>query len=232
VKRMHWQAAEALSAEAMKSYRKLVYGTTGFEDYFFASTPIAEIAELNIGSRPASRNATRAITSLRAIPWTFSWGQCRLALPGWYGLGSAVAAYTKAHGKTPTLAGMARDWPFMRVLLSNVDMVMAKSDLQIAENYLKLVPDQRLAKRIFSQIEAEWHLTADALFVMTGERERLASNPTLKRSIRNRFPYLDPLNYLQVELTRRHRMGETDERVRRGLHLSINGIAAGLRNTG
>jgi phosphoenolpyruvate carboxylase len=116
--------------------------------------------------------------------------------------------------------------------LSNVDMVMAKSDLVIAERYLRLVPDQKLALRVFKQIEREWQLTCDALELLTGKKERLANNPTLKRSIRNRFPYLDPLNHLQVELTKRHRAGETDERVRRGLHLSINGIAAGLRNTG
>jgi phosphoenolpyruvate carboxylase len=228
------QAATEISQRAMQAYRHLVYDTAGFTDYFFASTPIAEIAELNIGSRPASRKANREIASLRAIPWTFSWGQCRIALPGWYGLGSAVAAFVASNPAKHTrlVQQMATDWPFMRTLLSNVDMVMAKSDLVIAAQYLKLVPDQKLAKRIFTQIEREWQLTCDALELMTGSTERLSSNPTLKRSIRNRFPYLDPLNHLQVELTKRHRAGETDERVRRGLHLSINGIAAGLRNTG
>jgi phosphoenolpyruvate carboxylase len=235
----HAELAAQLSQAAMRAYRKLVYETPGFTDYFFAATPIAEIAELNIGSRPASRRASRDIAQLRAIPWTFSWGQCRIALPGWYGLGSAYAELVAQAGdaaaqqrRRQDLAALARGWPFMQALLSNIDMVLAKSDLAVASRYLKLVPDKRLARRMFAAIEAEWQLTQQALEAMTGETERLARNPTLKRSIRNRIPYLDPLNHLQVELTYRHRAGETDERVRRGLHISINGIAAGLRNTG
>ena len=232
------EAAKALSQSSMTAYRALVYETPGFTDYFFGATPIREIAELNIGSRPASRKATHKIEDLRAIPWGFSWGQCRLTLPGWYGFGSAVEAFLKQ----PTPAGrkealallqkMYRQWPFFRALLSNMDMVLAKSDLALASRYSELVTDARLRKRIFTAIEAEWHRTAEALGHITGEKQRLASNAALARSMRHRFPYIDPLHHLQVELVRRYREGKADERVRRGIHISINGISAGLRNTG
>lgn len=231
------QAAEQLSQASMSAYRKLVYETAGFADYFFSATPIREIAELNIGSRPASRKATQAIEDLRAIPWGFSWGQCRLTLPGWYGFGAAVEAFLHAEGADPKrqlalLQKMYRQWPFFKTLLSNMDMVLAKSDLALASRYSELVTDSRLRKRIFSSIEAEWLRTAEALASITEEPDRLASNPALARSIRHRFPYIDPLHHLQVELVRRWRAGQTDERLKNGIHISINGIAAGLRNTG
>lgn len=231
------QTAEQLSQSSMGAYRKLVYETAGFADYFFSATPIREIAELNIGSRPASRKATQAIEDLRAIPWGFSWGQCRLTLPGWYGFGSAVEAFLQADGADPKrqlalLQKMYRQWPFFKTLLSNMDMVLAKSDLALASRYSELVTDARLRKRIFSSIEAEWLRTTEALAQITEERDRLASNPALARSIRHRFPYIDPLHHLQVELVRRWRTGQTDERLKNGIHISINGIAAGLRNTG
>lgn len=231
------QTAEQLSQSSMGAYRKLVYETAGFADYFFSATPIREIAELNIGSRPASRKATQAIEDLRAIPWGFSWGQCRLTLPGWYGFGSAVEAFLRADGVDPKrqlalLQKMYRQWPFFKTLLSNMDMVLAKSDLALASRYSELVTDARLRKRIFSSIEAEWRRTTEALAQITEESDRLASNPALARSIRHRFPYIDPLHHLQVELVRRWRTGQTDERLKNGIHISINGIAAGLRNTG
>ncbi len=237
------EAAESLSQASMAAYRHLVYETEGFTDYFFAATPIREIAELNIGSRPASRKATRAIEDLRAIPWGFSWGQCRVALPGWCGFGSAVEAFLSGDDRATRLEllqRMHKQWPFFRTLLSNLDMVLAKSDVRIAQRYVELVEDKRLGKRIFTAIRAEWDKTHDALAQITGEGERLQSNPALARSIEHRFPYLDPLNHLQVELMRRYRKrpkgeGPADpqmERVQRGIHLSINGIAAGLRNTG
>jgi phosphoenolpyruvate carboxylase len=231
------QAAAELSQHSMRAYRALVYETPGFTDYFFDATPIREIAELNIGSRPSSRKASQTIEDLRAIPWSFSWGQCRLALPGWYGFGSAVEAFAQ-RGDRPRRESMAllkkmhQEWPFFRTLLSNMDMVMAKSDLALASRYAELVPDARLRKRVFQAIESEWQRTARALGQITGNRQRLAGNPALQRSIRHRFPYIDPLHHLQVELVRRHRAGQTDERIRRGIHISINGIAAGLRNTG
>ncbi|MBC5768351.1 phosphoenolpyruvate carboxylase [Ramlibacter albus] len=226
------QAAEALSQASMKAYRSLVYDTSGFTDYFFGATPIREIAELNIGSRPASRKASQRIEDLRAIPWGFSWGQCRLTLPGWYGFGTAVQEFAADKKQLALLQKMYRQWPFFRTLLSNMDMVIAKSDLALGSRYSELVGDARLRKRIFGAIEAEWHLTVDALSKITGEKHRLAGNAALARSIKHRFPYIDPLHHLQVELVRRWRQGSGDERARRGIHLSINGIAAGLRNTG
>ncbi len=237
-------AADLISRESFRAYRKLVYETPGFTDYFFSATPILEIAELNLGSRPAARKATRAIEDLRAIPWGFSWGQCRMALPGWCGFGSAIEAYLTGAESRPArlelLQRMNRQWPFFRTLLSNLDMVLAKSDLGIAARYVDLVPDKRAGKRIFAAMRAEWERTNAALSLITGETTRLQSNPSLARSIEHRFPYLDPLNHLQVELMRRYRLlpdheGQPDaaeERLRRGVHLSINGIAAGLRNTG
>jgi phosphoenolpyruvate carboxylase len=227
-------AAEALSTSSMHAYRALVYETPGFTEYFFGSTPIREIAELNIGSRPASRKSSQRIEDLRAIPWSFSWGQCRLTLPGWYGFGSAVHDFISEgrRDKLALLQKMNKQWPFFRALLSNMDMVLAKSDLALASRYAELVGDAKLRKRIFAVIEAEWHRTVDALQMITAEKQRLAGNPSLARSIRHRFPYIDPLHHLQVELVRRHREGLLDERSRRGIHISINGIAAGLRNTG
>jgi phosphoenolpyruvate carboxylase len=240
----HLAAFEAvmadLSARAYKAYRNLVYETPGFTDYFFAATPIAEIAELNIGSRPASRKATRRIEDLRAIPWGFSWGQCRLLLPGWYGFGSAVSSWLdegNRRERLATLQAMLHDWPFFATLVSNMDMVLAKSDLGIASRYAELVPDVELRERIFKRIVAEHAQTIQCLEAITGNKERLAGNPLLARSIQNRFAYLDPLNHLQVELIQRHRTlsrepDQVDPRVHRGIHLSINGVAAGLRNTG
>nr|MCU0956564.1 phosphoenolpyruvate carboxylase [Hydrogenophaga sp.] len=235
-------AADALSQNSMAAYRALVYETPRFAEYFFAATPIREIAELNIGSRPASRKATQRIEDLRAIPWGFSWGQCRLTLPGWYGFGSAVERFIHEAGPSQIakrkrlLQQMAREWPFFATLLSNMDMVLAKSDLALASRYAELVPDRRLRERVHAAIESEWQRTAQALGMITGQKQRLAGNAALQRSIRHRFPYIDPLHHLQVELIRRHRAGlrdgDRDERVRRGIHLSINGIAAGLRNTG
>jgi phosphoenolpyruvate carboxylase len=236
------EAAAVLSQTSMAAYRALVYETPGFTDYFFSATPIREIAELNIGSRPASRKASQKIEDLRAIPWGFSWGQCRLTLPGWYGFGSAVQAFLHGNehekGLKPSkdalvlLQKMYRQWPFFRTLLSNMDMVLAKSDLALASRYADLVGDARLRKKIFSAIEMEWQRTTDALALITGEKQRLAGNAALSRSIRHRFPYIDPLHHLQVELVRRYRAGQANERVHRGIHISINGIAAGLRNTG
>jgi phosphoenolpyruvate carboxylase len=241
------EAAQALSDASFAAYRKLVYETPGFTDYFFSATPIREIAELNIGSRPASRKANRAIEDLRAIPWSFSWGQCRVALPGWCGFGSAVMQFLDGDGSADVkareqrlalLQRMHKQWPFFRTLLSNLDMVLAKTDFGIAARYVELVEDKRLGQKIFKLVRAEWERTAQALTLITGGAERLASNPSLARSLEHRLPYLDPLNHLQVELMRRYRNrsaadpAQELDRVQRGIHLSINGIAAGLRNTG
>ncbi|WP_233880658.1 phosphoenolpyruvate carboxylase [Paraburkholderia flagellata] len=237
------ETMQSLSDAAMAAYRSLVYETPGFTDYFFASTPITEIAELNIGSRPASRKLqdpkNRKIDDLRAIPWGFSWGQCRLLLTGWYGFGSAVASYLDDAGSDAERARrlamfkkMYKTWPFFSNLLSNMDMTLAKTDLAVASRYAQLVADKKLRKLVFERIVAEWERTTKVLAEITGAAERLADNPLLARSIKNRFPYLDPLNHLQVELIKRYRAGDPSPRVRRGIHLTINGIAAGLRNTG
>jgi phosphoenolpyruvate carboxylase len=222
---------ESLSRRALEAYRKLV-DAPGFVAYFRASTPIAEISELNIGSRPASRKAGESIADLRAIPWVFSWSQCRLMLPGWYGFGAAVEGWVEAReGTLEELREMHRAWPFWQTVLSNMDMVLAKTDLAIGSRYAELVPDATLREQTFARISQEWHRARRWLAAITAREELLADNPTLARSIRNRFPYLDPLNHLQVELLHRYRAGK-DDRLLRIIHLTINGVAAGLRNSG
>jgi phosphoenolpyruvate carboxylase len=228
------RAMDELSDLAFKAYRGLVYETEGFADYFWGSTVINEIATLNIGSRPASRKKTREIEDLRAIPWVFSWAQCRLMLPGWYGFASAVEQWI---AKNPD-KGMAflqelyREWPFFRMLLSNMDMVLAKSSIAIASRYAELVPDVELREKIFGRIKAEWHHCIELLLKIMGQDRLLQGNPLLERSVRQRFPYLDPLNHVQVELLKEHRAQNPDEQVLRGIQITINGISAGLRNTG
>ncbi|MFN5453190.1 phosphoenolpyruvate carboxylase [Bradyrhizobium sp.] len=233
-KREYLTAMDRLSELAFKAYRGLVYETDGFVDYFWASTVINEIATLNIGSRPASRKKTRAIEDLRAIPWVFSWAQCRLMLPGWYGFGSAVETWIAENPEQgmPFLRELYQEWPFFRMLLSNMDMVLAKSSIAIASRYAELVPDEALREKIFGRIRREWHLAIETLLDIMGQERLLQGNPLLERSVRNRFPYLDPLNHVQVELLKEHRAQNPDEQVLRGIQLTINGISAGLRNTG
>jgi phosphoenolpyruvate carboxylase len=224
---------DSLSERSYAAYRSLIYETPGFADYFRASTPIAELAELNIGSRPASRTASQRIEDLRAIPWVFSWSLCRLMLPGWYGFGTAVEAWCAERTDGMKILGeMYREWLFFRTVISNMEMVLAKSDLAVASRYADLVPDAALREAVFGRIRDEWQRTVQAVKSITGHESLLADNPVLARSIRDRLPYLDPLNHLQLELLRRHRGGQSDERVKRGIHLTINGIAAGLRNSG
>jgi phosphoenolpyruvate carboxylase len=224
---------QALSGFAYAAYCALVKHTPGFMDYFRASTPIAEIADLNIGSRPASRASLGRLEDLRAIPWVFSWSQCRVMLPGWYGFGSAVDRWlVEKHGTLEELRAMRARWPFFRSVLSNLDMVLAKTDLAIGSRYAELVPDRELRDRVFNALRVEWQRTCERLSQITASAERLSDNPALARSIRSRFPYLDPLNHLQVELLKRYRGGEADARTRRAIHLTINGLAAGLRNSG
>ncbi len=232
-----WAAMNELGELACNAYRKLVFDTPGFVEFFRAATPIGEIAGLNIGSRPASRKPSTSIADLRAIPWVFSWSQCRLSIPGWYGFGSAMQAWMQNHPEgedraIELLRQMYGEWPFFRTVLANMDMVLAKTDLSIAARYAGLVNDEALSKSVFGTIEAEWHRTVDILFRITGATGFLADNAALARSIRNRFPYLDPLNHLQIELLRRYRGGQTDEKTKRAIHLTINGLAAGLRNSG
>lgn len=228
------EVMEEMSATAFAAYRNLVYETPGFLRFFRTATPITEIADLNVGSRPASRRKSDAIEDLRAIPWVFSWSLSRIMLPGWYGFGAAVQELLARRGESGLrmLREMYREWPFFRSMLSNMDMLLAKSDASIASRYAELVADTALRDGIFGRIQAEWHQTVRHLLAITGQRELLESNPALSRSLRNRSPYIDPLNHLQVELLRRYRAGENDERTRRAILLTINGIAAGLRNSG
>jgi phosphoenolpyruvate carboxylase len=225
---------DEISGAAFTAYRSLVYETDGFPDYFRAATPIGEIAELNLGSRPVSRTASPRIEDLRAIPWVFGWAQSRLMLPGWLGFGSAIESWLARARSREAAAARLRDmrarWPFFRVTLANMEMVLAKSDLGIAARYAELVPDAGLRSRVFGAIRAEYERTLAAVNTLGGEL--LADNATLARSIRHRLPYLDPLNHLQIELIRRYRAGHRDDRLRRAMHLTINGIAAGLRNSG
>ena len=225
---------ESLSVDAFEAYRNLVYETPGFTEYFFKSTPIREIAELNIGSRPSSRKATDKIEDLRAIPWVFSWSLTRAILPGWYGFGSAVQRFIESEGEAglSQLQAMYKNWAFFRGLLSNMDMVLSKTDMGIASRYAELVEDESLRDRIFGEIEAEWERTIEMLFSITGATSLLQENPTFARSLTTRTPYIDPLNHLQVGLLQRHRAGDDDVLVKRAIHLTINGIATGLRNSG
>ena len=221
-------AMETLSRDACRAYRGLVYETEGFNAVFRQMTPLAEITELNIGSRPASRTTSDRIEDLRAIPWVFSWAQARVMLPGWYGVGAALQAYPDPG----LLREMRASWPFFQAALDNLEMVLAKSDMAIAARYATLVQDRALGDRIFGRIRDAWSATHDGLLAVTGQTRLLEKNPLLDASIRLRLPYIDPLNLLQVELLKRHRAGEKDERVREGIQLSINAVATALRNSG
>jgi phosphoenolpyruvate carboxylase len=232
-------ALDEIAGHAHAAYRRLVYETEGFAQYFFSATPITEIMELNIGSRPASRKSAGRIEDLRAIPWVFSWGQCRLLLPGWYGFGTGIERYIAAapnararSARQALLRTMVVDWPFFRALTSNMEMVLAKIDLGIAERYAQLAANKAQGRAIFAAIRAEHRLTLKHWLAVSGQKQLLESNPQLARALRNRMPYLDPLNHLQVELIKRHRRGKADDRTKRGIHLTINGISAGMRNTG
>ncbi|MCL2411321.1 MAG: phosphoenolpyruvate carboxylase [Treponema sp.] len=237
------EALGELSDFAFAEYRSLVYETEGFEDYFWQSTVISEIASLNIGSRPASRTKSRSIEDLRAIPWVFSWSQCRVMLPGWYGFAAAVEKFLAKHGEEQgmtLLQSMFKDWSVFATLLSNMEMVLAKTDMNIAAHYSNLVEDEALRNSIFPRIVAEYEKACKYLLKILGQEALLDRNAVLRRVIVNRFPYLDPLNHVQVEMLRRYREQIQDdnspeevcERIRRGVLTSINGIAAVLRNSG
>jgi phosphoenolpyruvate carboxylase len=227
-------AMDSLSAHAFAAYRDLVYETPGFDEYFRAATVINEISTLNIGSRPASRKQTGRIEDLRAIPWVFSWSQSRIMLPGWYGFGTAVRTWLdeRPGDGMALLREMYQKWPFFRALLSNMDMVLAKSNMAIASRYADLVPDETLRKAVFRRISDERKASITTLLEIFESNQLLEGNPLLARSIQNRFPYVDPLNHLQVELLKAHRDGSPNPKVLRGLLITINGISAGLRNSG
>ena len=222
------EAMAAISQHAFDAYRGLVYDTQGFKTFFREMTPLLEIAQLKIGSRPASRTKSDRIEDLRAIPWVFSWAQARVMLPGWYGAGQALRSFSDQG----LLKEMADAWPFFRATLDNMEMVLAKSDLVIARRYASLVNDRALADTLFERIQSAWQETHDCILAITGQSRLLEKNPALDASIRLRLPYIEPLNLLQVELLKRHRAGETDDRVREGIQLSINAVATALRNSG
>jgi phosphoenolpyruvate carboxylase len=223
-----------LSEAAGRHYRALVYDDPDFLAYFEQATPIAEIARLKIGSRPARRGAVGGIDQLRAIPWVFSWMQSRHTLPGWYGLGAAVTEHVAAHpDDLALLQAMYRDWPFWRALIDNAQMILAKADMTIARLYADLVDDPALADRVYGRIASEYERTVDVIRQVTGQADLLERSPILHRSIQRRNPYVDPLSFLQLVVLRRLRDGEEprDELVTAVLE-SINGIASGLKNTG
>ena len=226
-------AMDELAELALDAYRRLVDGHDRFVEFFRQITPIGEISSLNVGSRPASRKNSDRIEDLRAIPWVFGWSQCRLNLPGWYGVGAAFEAFAVDARRTELLHEMHARWPFFRAMLNNMGMVLAKTDLAIGRRYAEaLVVDPAVRDDIFGMIEREHDLARDWHARLTGSDDPLVDNPALARSIRNRFPYLDPLHVMQVELLRRYRAGDHDERVERGIQLTLNTIATGLRNSG
>jgi phosphoenolpyruvate carboxylase len=233
------EAMHRMSAAALTAYRGLIYETPGFLDYWKFATPLDEITRLSIGSRPASRGAgSPGFEKIRAIPWVFSWMQSRFNLPGWYGFGSGLEVLPVAHSDALRLVKqMYADWPFFRALIDNAEMSLLKADMGIAALYSHLVPDRDLADRIFERIMAEFERTQAAILQVTGHQELLEGEPVIQRSVQLRNPYVDPLNYIQVELLRRLRvLPDPDtahaEALREAIELTINGIASGLRNTG
>jgi phosphoenolpyruvate carboxylase len=231
-----WREAMAAMAEAAhRSYRSLVYETPGFLDFWQTATPLDEIKRLHISSRPAARQSAggEALVKIRAIPWVFSWMQSRFNLPGWYGLGAGLTA----SASPDLLREMYQSWPFFKALLDNAEMSLLKADMGIAALYSELVPDRKLAQRIFSVIRSEYDRTSQAVLAVTGNHELMDNEPIIQRSVHLRNPYVDPLNYIQVEMLKRLRALTDQEDVEaESLHnvilLTINGIAAGLRNTG
>ncbi|MDO5666955.1 MAG: phosphoenolpyruvate carboxylase [Alcaligenaceae bacterium] len=252
--RGYHSVVQFMSNRSEQAYRDLVYGTEGFATYFVESTTVRQIAELNIGSRPASRKAGHRIEDLRAIPWTFSWAQCRLMIPGWYGMGTALESFIEEgmvdeEGRDFTalsreerlqmLRTMEQEWPFFNTLLSNMEMVLAKTDMAIGRQYSTLVQDETLRETVFTQIEREFNLSLK-YFKEVVQHDLLADNTNLRNALQERFLYVDPLNYLQVKLL--HRLREVEEgsldksgergSIARSVLMTINGIATGLRNTG
>lgn len=221
-------AMTRLSAAAFGNYRKLVYETDGFRTFFRQMTPISEIATLKIGSRPSSRTASDRIEDLRAIPWVFSWAQARVMLPGWYGTGQALHDFPDKG----LLRAMGQGWSYFQTILGNMEMVLAKSDMGIAAHYADLVEDRDLARSLFGTIKSGWAKAHDSLLAATGQDFLLQAHADLNNSIQLRLPYIEPLNLLQIELMKRHRAGEADERIGEGIQLTINAIATALRNSG
>jgi phosphoenolpyruvate carboxylase len=228
------QALRAFSPVAEAAYRDLVQRTPALVRYFYDTTPIDELDRLNIGSRPARRQAGRSLDDLRAIPWVFAWMQCRVTLPGWYGLGTAFTAWAEEEARWSTLGAMYREWPFFRTMIDNAQMSMRKADPLIAEIYSRLT-DEDTRREVWPRLRDEFTRTERAILRLTGQQDLLDNERWVQRAIRVRNPYIDPMNYVQVALLGRLRQAGGDDDVaalRAALLVSINGIAAGLRNTG
>jgi phosphoenolpyruvate carboxylase len=227
-----WRAAmDKMSESAYHAYRSLVYEMPGFIDFWQAATPLDEIKRLHIGSRPVSRGATTGVEHIRAIPWVFSWMQGRFNLPGWFGLGTGLSV-----GAIAPLREMYNGWPFFKTLLDNAEISLLKADMGIAALYAELVPDRELSKKFFGIILDEYNRTCEMVLAISGHKSLLESEPVTQNAVRLRNPYVDPLNYIQVEILRRLRsLPENSpevETLREAIVLTINGIAAGLKNTG
>jgi phosphoenolpyruvate carboxylase len=225
------RAMAAMSDRSTEAYQSLVYGDDGFVSFFEQMTPIKEISELKLGSRPARRTTSHQIEDLRAIPWVFSWTQARVLLPGWYGLGAALETAVAELG-LPYVQEMDASWPFFAAVLSNAELALAKADMRVAAQYIELVEPPELRDRIWSTITAEFDRTVRLILEVTGQQALLDREPVLQRSIARRNPYVDPLSFIQVELLQRFRKSGDVEAFLRPVLLSINGIAGALKNTG
>ncbi|WP_273852649.1 phosphoenolpyruvate carboxylase [Guptibacillus spartinae] len=224
---------EEMSSVSLKSYQSLVFEDDGFLAYFKQGTPLPELGALNIGSRPMSRKGTDHFDDLRAIPWVFAWTQSRQLMPAWYASGIGLTKLATTEEGLKNLKEMYQDWPFFASLIDNLQMGLMKADLATAEKYMSLIDDEQLATRIFGKIVEEYHRTKEVILTITGQEELLDGTPNIKDSIRLRNPYVDPLSSLQVELISTYRsQGSEDEELLKEILLTINGIAAGLRNTG
>jgi phosphoenolpyruvate carboxylase len=236
----HWQAVmEQISADAYATYRRFVRETDGFMDYFTQATPVEELQHMRIGSRPAKRKTgSKSLDDLRAIPWVFGWTQSRHLLPGWLAVGTALENFLAEapRKKLAVLREMYERWPFFHSTISNIEMTLAKADFQIARQYAERLPEPALGQRIFKMLEQEYERACRVVLQITGEKRLLENAPVLRRSIAVRNPYVDPMSYLQVELLARNREGglskKDEEKLLYAILLTINGIAAGMRNTG
>ncbi len=224
---------DEMSEVAKEAYRNLVYETPGFIDFWQTATPLEEIKRMQIGSRPAARASTGTVTKIRAIPWVFSWMQSRFNLPGWFGLGTGLESCSD----TSLLQEMYAEWPFFRTMLDNTEMSLSKADMNIAALYMKLVPDHALAQNMFNRILEEYERTRSMVLSISGHQTLMEKEPITQNAVQVRNPYVDPLNYLQVEILKRLRSTDDTndletETLREAMALTINGIAAGLKNTG
>ncbi|MEI6290391.1 MAG: phosphoenolpyruvate carboxylase, partial [Chloroflexota bacterium] len=226
------EAMDWMARQAFTTYRKLVYETPGFIDFWQAATPFDEITRLHIGSRPFSRTGNTNVTNIRAIPWVFSWMQSRFNLPGWYGVGTGLSSYPDK----VLLREMYQGWPFVKALLDNTETSLLKADMGIASLYADLVPDKELGKQLFGIISQEYDRTVKIVLEISGHQQLMDSEPVTQNAVRLRNPYVDPLNYIQVEMLRRLRSNDLNsseaECLREAVILTINGIASGLKNTG